>query len=152
VSQISEDAVRIALASAREQLTVEITEAIEKAVREERAAVVAWLRSEAFIMEFREKKNLGRLMSDIAADAIDRGEHRRENNGTNEVVERQEGTIRTVRDESLCMTSVYIDDELVEIVSDLQLMLMPRDGVSVDWSAWRAAKLKGGEHRREEEP
>jgi hypothetical protein len=48
------------------------------------------------------------------------------------------------------MTSVYLDDELVGIVSDLQLMLMPRDGVSIDWSAWRAAKLTDGEHRREE--
>ena len=47
-------------------------------LRGERAAVVAYLRSEAFIMEFREKKNLGRLMSDIAADAIERAEHLKE--------------------------------------------------------------------------
>lgn len=115
---------------------LEIERTPENAVHDERAAVVAWLREE--------------MHHGWEADAIERGEHRRENTGTNEVVKRQEGTIRTVRDESLCMTSVYIDDELVEIVSDLQLMLMPRDGVSVDWSAWRAAKLKGVEHRREE--
>lgn len=41
----------------------------------ERAAVVAWLRSEAFVMEFRSKRNLGRRLADVAADAIERGEH-----------------------------------------------------------------------------
>jgi hypothetical protein len=69
-----------------------------------------------------------------------------------EVGERPEGVLRTVRDVSLCMTSVYLDDELVGIVSDLQLMRMPRDGMAIDWNAWRAAKLTEGEHRREEEP
>jgi hypothetical protein len=69
-----------------------------------------------------------------------------------EVGDRPEGVLRTVRDVSLCMTSVYLNDELVVIVSDLQLMLMPRDGVVIDWSAWRAAQLTDGEHRREEEP
>ena len=78
MSQVSEDAVRIALASAREQLTAEITEAIEKAVREERAAVVAWLRSGGFVEEFHKKIKLGWFIPDIAADAIERGEHRRE--------------------------------------------------------------------------
>jgi uncharacterized protein (DUF885 family) len=68
MSQISEDAVRIALASAREQLTAEITEAIEHAVREERAAVVAWLR--------REITKCG--CDDDTAACIERGEHRRE--------------------------------------------------------------------------
>jgi hypothetical protein len=69
-----------------------------------------------------------------------------------EVGDRPEGVLRTVRDVSRCMTSVYLNDELVGIVSDLQLMLMPRDGVSIDWRAWRAAKLPDGEHRREEKP
>ncbi len=59
MSQISEDAVRLALATVREQLTEEITEAIEKAVREERAAVVKWLRR----------------MSYAGALDIERGEH-----------------------------------------------------------------------------
>jgi len=69
-----------------------------------------------------------------------------------EVGDRPEGVLWTVRDVSRCMTSVYLDDELVGVVSDLQLMLMPRDGVSIDWRAWRAAKLTDGEHRREGEP
>jgi hypothetical protein len=43
-----------------------------------RAAVVAYLRSVAFLVEFQQTQTLGRLMSDIAADAIERGEHRRE--------------------------------------------------------------------------
>ena len=68
-----------------------------------------------------------------------------------EIGNRPEGVLRTVRDVSRCMTSVYLDDELVGVVSDLQLMRMPRDGVSIDWRAWRAAKLTDGEHRREEE-
>ena len=55
------------------ELIAELREA-----RGERVAVVEYLRSETFIMEFRKEKNLGRLMSDIAADAIERGEHRRE--------------------------------------------------------------------------
>ena len=46
--------------------------------KEERAAVVAWLRSVGFVEEFRRPQNLGRLMSNIAADAIERGEHRPE--------------------------------------------------------------------------
>ena len=46
--------------------------------RGERAAVVAWLRSEAFIMEFHKKIKLGWFIPDIAANAIERGEHRRE--------------------------------------------------------------------------
>lgn len=45
---------------------------------DERAAAVAYLRSEAFIMEFRKKMNLGRLMRDVAADAIERGDHIKE--------------------------------------------------------------------------
>jgi len=68
-----------------------------------------------------------------------------------EVGERPEGVLRTVRDVSLCTTSVYLNDELVGIVSDLQLMRMTRDGVAIDWRAWRAAKLTDGEHRREED-
>jgi len=44
----------------------------------ERAATVAWLRSESFIMEYRRKRNLGRHMADVTADFIERGEHRRE--------------------------------------------------------------------------
>ena len=43
MSQISEDAIRATLATVREQLTEEITEAIEKAVSEERKATVAYL-------------------------------------------------------------------------------------------------------------
>ena len=62
MSQISEDAVRLAMATVREQLAAEVTEAIEKAVREERAAVVAFVRG-------------ARL--DELADSIKRGEHRR---------------------------------------------------------------------------
>jgi len=73
MSQVSEDAVRIALASAREQLAAEVTEAIEKAVREERAAVVAWLRAEMEDASTGVRGTLG-----FAADAIERGEHRRE--------------------------------------------------------------------------
>jgi hypothetical protein len=49
-----------------------------EAVRLERAAVVAWLRSMDFVAEFSRPKNLGRRMSDIAADAIERGYHRGE--------------------------------------------------------------------------
>ena len=55
------------------ELIAELREA-----RGERAAVVAWLRSVGFVEEFRRPQNLGRLMSNIAADAIERGEHRRE--------------------------------------------------------------------------
>lgn len=45
-------------------------------LRGDRAAVVAWLRSDAFIQYWQQA--LGRLMSDVAADGIERGEHRRE--------------------------------------------------------------------------
>ena len=51
---------------------------VEQTIHQERAAVVAWLRSESFVMEFRSKRNLGRRLADVAADAIERGEHRRE--------------------------------------------------------------------------
>lgn len=50
----------------------------DEATREERAAVVAYLRSEPFVMEFRSKRNLGRRLADVAADLIEDGEHRRE--------------------------------------------------------------------------
>ena len=69
-----------------------------------------------------------------------------------EIGDRPEGVLRTVRDAACCMTSVYLNDELVGIVSDLQMMRMPRDGVAIDWRAWAAAKLTDSEHRREEEP
>jgi len=65
MSQISEDAIRATLATVREQLTEEITEAIEKAVREERKATVAFLRQ------------AGDMFADVR-DCIERGEHRRE--------------------------------------------------------------------------
>lgn len=55
-----------------------MVDGLEKAAHEERAAVVAWLRSESFVMEFRSKRNLGRRLADVAADTIERGEHRRE--------------------------------------------------------------------------
>ena len=55
------------------ELIAELREA-----RGERAAVVAYLRSVAFLVEFQQTQNLGRLMSDVASDAIERGEHRRE--------------------------------------------------------------------------
>jgi hypothetical protein len=64
MSQISEDAIRATLATVREQLTEEITEAIEKAVREERKATVAFLRQ------------AGDMFADVR-DCIERGEHRR---------------------------------------------------------------------------
>lgn len=51
---------------------------VAEAVADERAAVVAWLRSEAFIMEFHKKTKLGWFIRDIAADAIERGEQRSE--------------------------------------------------------------------------
>ena len=47
-------------------------------LRGERAAVVAWLRSESFIVEFSKKENLGRIMCDVAAETIERGDHRKE--------------------------------------------------------------------------
>lgn len=47
-------------------------------LRGERADVVAWLRSESFIVEFSKKENLGRIMCDVAAEIIERGEHRKE--------------------------------------------------------------------------
>jgi uncharacterized protein (DUF885 family) len=72
MSQISEDAVRLALASAREQLTAEITEAIERAVREERTAVAAWLREQANSTT----ADVLRARDLDAADLIERGEHR----------------------------------------------------------------------------
>ena len=49
---------------------------LETAAHEERSAVVAWLRSDAFIQHWQQE--LGRLMCDVAADGIERGEHRRE--------------------------------------------------------------------------
>jgi hypothetical protein len=52
--------------------------AYELGVDTERAAVVAYLRSDAFIAEFRKTQNLGRLMCNIAADAIERAEHQKE--------------------------------------------------------------------------
>jgi len=63
--------VLVEMAHMREAHAAEVV----RAVAEERAAAVAWLRSAGFVMEFRKKKNLGRLMSDIAADAIERAEH-----------------------------------------------------------------------------
>jgi len=72
MSQVSEDAVRLALATVREQLTAEITEAIEKAVREERTAVVAWLREQANSTT----ADVLRARDLDAADLIERGEHR----------------------------------------------------------------------------
>jgi polyribonucleotide nucleotidyltransferase len=74
MSQISEDAVRATLATVREQLTEEITEAIEQAVREERSAVVRFIREqqeEAFKKD--KDLNMDRMTSNI-----ERGEHRRE--------------------------------------------------------------------------
>jgi hypothetical protein len=78
MSQISEDAVRLALATVREQLAAEVTEAIEKAVREERAAVVAWLRAECGSPGHEDRFcAYCNVRRNIAAD-IERGEHRRE--------------------------------------------------------------------------
>ncbi len=42
MSQVSEDAIRLAFASMRKQLATEITEAVEKAMREKRGILVAW--------------------------------------------------------------------------------------------------------------
>ena len=42
MSQISEDAIRLAFARMREQLATEITEAVEKAMCEKRGILVAW--------------------------------------------------------------------------------------------------------------
>lgn len=50
-------------------------EAVAKAVAEERAAVVAWLRAEALEWD---KSRPRRLALGRIADAIERGEHRRE--------------------------------------------------------------------------
>ena len=77
MSQISEDAVRATLATVREQLTEEITEAIEKAVREERAAVVAWLR------EVRDTSETAYASDDLdyAIAVIERGGHRHKEEG-----------------------------------------------------------------------
>jgi len=44
--------------------------------QEERAAAATWLRSDAFIQHWQQA--LGRLMCDVAADGIERGDHRRE--------------------------------------------------------------------------
>jgi len=77
VSQISEDAVRLALATVREQLTAEITEAIEKAVREERAAVVAYLSECAQGGDTFGPRGSGDHLRLIATN-IQRGWHRRE--------------------------------------------------------------------------
>jgi len=78
VSQISEDAVRLALATVREQLTEEITEAIEKAVREERKATVAYLRDCAHRDAYRNhNRNRAEALWD-AANIVESGEHRRE--------------------------------------------------------------------------
>ena len=44
--------------------------------QEERAAAATWLRSDAFIQNWQQA--LGRLMCDVAADGIERGDHRRE--------------------------------------------------------------------------
>ncbi len=52
-----------------------------------------------------------------------------------------EGVLYTLRNEALRTTSLYLGGELIGVVSDHQLMQMPRDGVSIDWKAWRAAKL-----------
>jgi len=83
MSQISEDAVRLALATVREQLAAEITEAIEKAIAQERAAVVAFIRAAANAPHPIERgapmlSPSGRGLLLLHADAIDRGEHRRE--------------------------------------------------------------------------
>jgi len=75
MGQISEDTVRIMLVQLREQLTADITEAIEKAVREERAAVVAWLRECALDPEATGAEM--RLLQEHAA-RFERGEHRSE--------------------------------------------------------------------------
>lgn len=77
MSQISEDAVRLALATVREQLTAEITEAIEKAVREERAAVVAYLSECAQGGDTFGPRGSGDHLRLIATN-IQRGWHRRE--------------------------------------------------------------------------
>ena len=77
MSQISEDAVRLALASAREQLAAEITEAIEKAVREERKATVAYLSECAQGGDTFGPRGSGDHLRLIATN-IQRGWHRRE--------------------------------------------------------------------------
>ena len=77
MSQVSEDAVRIALASAREQLTAEITEAIEKAVREERKATVAYLSELAAGVNTLGPRGIGDHLRLLATN-IQRGWHRRE--------------------------------------------------------------------------
>jgi hypothetical protein len=56
----------------RKQLDVDLTEVIAQARAEERAAVVAWLRAN------REASPLPKTCWE--ADAIERGEHRREEN------------------------------------------------------------------------
>lgn len=68
----------------------------------------------------------------------------------NEVGERPPGMIRTVYMDALYETRVYLDGELVGTIPDRLLRNM--DGLVFDWDAWRAAKLAGGEHRREGEP
>lgn len=75
--QVSEDAVRIALASAREQLTAEITEAIEQAVREERKATVAYLSELAAGVNTLGPRGIGDHLRLLATN-IQRGWHRRE--------------------------------------------------------------------------
>lgn len=77
MSQISEDAVRTALVQLREQLAAEITEAIEKAVREERKATVAYLSEVAAGGDTFGPRGSGDHLRLIATN-IQRGWHRRE--------------------------------------------------------------------------
>lgn len=69
-----EEEIRAALADMEARLTAEIVGAIEQAVCEERAAVVAWLREEA---DSADPENAAWSPYRVAA-AIERGEHRRE--------------------------------------------------------------------------
>jgi hypothetical protein len=80
MSQISEDAVRATLATVREQLAAEITEAIEKAVREERKATVVYLKRLADVTSQKtDPLWMGAALAHgFAVQMIERGEHRRE--------------------------------------------------------------------------
>lgn len=70
----------------------------------------------------------------------------------NEVGERPPGVLHSVYMDVCHETRVYLDGELVGTIPDRLLSNMSRDGLVLDWNAWRAAKLAGGEHRREENP
>ena len=55
-----------------------------------------------------------------------------------------EGVWNTIYDPAKAETSVYFNGERIGTIPDHQLARMSRDGLSVDWAAWRDQTVPKG--------